>query len=157
MPDSVGDLAWRCEATVPGWQRGRGRALGFRHRSMAHHVSLPRTCGPPCEGMRQVTGVTTIKPMSNEFETLIVAVVAVAATFAATSHIPFGSSRVEEVVIEDGETAPERCVSMGVGRSSDDGQWPKTIAGEDASALIVSRCSVDVSAFESGELVMIQP
>jgi hypothetical protein len=94
--------------------------------------------------------------MSNEYETLIVVVIAVAATFAAASHIPFSSPRAEEVVMDDVDTALERCVTFGVRKFADQGQWPKTIAGEDARSLIVSRCAVDASVFGFDEVAAIQ-
>jgi hypothetical protein len=94
--------------------------------------------------------------MSNEYETLIVAVIAVGATFAAASHIPFSSPRSEEFVMESVDTALERCVSFGIQKFADHGQWPKTIAGEDARSLIVSSCTVDVSVFGLDEVAALK-
>jgi hypothetical protein len=94
--------------------------------------------------------------MSNDLETLIVVVVAVAATFAAVSHIALVPPQAEEVVIGDHGTSSERCRFMRVWSVADQGQWPMTVSEEGAAQVIASLCNVDLAACESTRMVAVR-
>lgn len=77
--------------------------------------------------------------------------VASVAAFAATSYAQHLSERGRESVTYMYDTPAERCLVKGVGFYADQGEWPQTIAGQDARQLIEQECATDVWAFGPDE------